>query len=89
MTPHVHGTYAGYQTHKRHNNEPCDDCRAANAAYVRRYRRSKPEAAEYVRKQHEAYRAAQARLRALHYPEFNLIYDEELRARGLRPDGAS
>jgi hypothetical protein len=33
------GTYAGYQTHQRRGEPTCAECRAANAAYIRRYRR--------------------------------------------------
>lgn len=35
----VHGTHAGYQVHRRRGEVACDPCKAANATYVREYRR--------------------------------------------------
>jgi hypothetical protein len=34
------GTYAGYQRHSRRGEYPCEECKAANRAYVTEYRRS-------------------------------------------------
>ena len=46
-----HGTYAGYNAHRRRGETPCDACRAAQTDYCRDYRhrtgRSKPWA-EYL-----------------------------------------
>jgi len=41
----AHGTYAGYQTHKRRGQLPCEPCRQANAEYQRN-RRTSPAAHE-------------------------------------------
>jgi len=35
----THGTYAGYQEHRRRNQPACTPCRRANAAYQRTYRK--------------------------------------------------
>jgi len=34
----VHGTTAGYQTHRRRGQVPCDECREAQSAYNRKKR---------------------------------------------------
>ena len=34
----AHGTYGGAQAHRRRGETPCDDCKAAQAAYQRAYR---------------------------------------------------
>jgi len=81
-----HGTYGGYQAHRRHGEEVCEACRIANNTYRREYRNSKPDASSYDRTQAAAYRRAENRLRRLHYPEFNQLYHEELVRAGLRPD---
>lgn len=36
--PDFCGTYAGAQYHRRHGEPVCDPCRAAAAAYVRKWR---------------------------------------------------
>lgn len=33
-----HGTYYGYKTHRKLREEPCVECRAANADYMQRFR---------------------------------------------------
>jgi WhiB family redox-sensing transcriptional regulator len=40
--PVLHGSTGGYQAHRRRGEEPCADCRAANAKYqrVRRWKAS-------------------------------------------------
>jgi hypothetical protein len=40
----AHGTYAGYQRHKREGTTPCTDCLRANAEYRKQYRASHPAA---------------------------------------------
>jgi hypothetical protein len=77
-----HGTYAGYQQHKRHEDEPCPECRAANAAYGRNYRRNHPEARANSAAQVGAYGRALARLRELHRDEFEQLYANERRQGG-------
>ncbi len=39
----THGTYGGYQQHKKYGTEPCAACRTANSAYQRDWRRKKGE----------------------------------------------
>ena len=38
-----HGTYGGYQVHKKRRVEPCAACRAAAADYQRKYRAVNPD----------------------------------------------
>jgi hypothetical protein len=59
-----------------------DQKRQRQADYMRQYRAKGPGLA-YARTQNEAYRAAQARLRELHRAEFDALYADERRARGL------
>jgi len=35
------GTYGGFQTHQILGEDPCDPCREARNAYMRKYRRRK------------------------------------------------
>jgi hypothetical protein len=58
--PIEHGTYRGYQQHRRRGEETCPPCRAANTAYHQEWRTGQPEEA----KRNAAVRKA-ARLRAL------------------------
>jgi chromosome condensin MukBEF ATPase and DNA-binding subunit MukB len=37
----AHGTYGGYQRHKKKNEPPCDECKAALADYQRAWRARK------------------------------------------------
>ena len=39
-----HGTNSGYQTHIIYGTEPCDECRAARAAYTRNWSRRRKAA---------------------------------------------
>lgn len=58
--------------------------RDRRAEYMREYRRNHPERVRSGRPQREAYRAAESRLREAHRAEFDRLYEEELRKRGLR-----
>lgn len=46
--PAACGTRKGYDRHRRHGEEPCTDCRAANAAYMKDYRSISPAATKAV-----------------------------------------
>lgn len=37
--PYACGTRAGYVQHRRYDQEPCQPCQVANAAYSRNYKR--------------------------------------------------
>lgn len=74
-----HGTTGAYQRHRKRGEEPCDDCRAAQATYMRELRRN-PNVREADRAQAKAYKAAESRLRERHRAEFDALYAEELAA---------
>lgn len=90
-----HGTYLGYQAHKRHQTEPCDQCRAANAANMRERRKQNPALIAWQTRTQEARRRALVRLAALHPSQFEALYAEEKEAdrrravETLRNGGAS
>jgi hypothetical protein len=44
MDESQHGTYAGFQSHKREGSRPCDLCMHARNIYTRQYRASRPVA---------------------------------------------
>lgn len=72
-----HGTRGGYYAHRRIDEPPCDDCRAAINEYVKEYRSrkglSRNRAGERIR------RRAMAILRDRHRKEYEKLI-EELRA---------
>jgi type VI protein secretion system component VasF len=77
-TPMLCGTYAGYNRHiKVTRDEPCDDCKAANALYVRLYRQ-RPGVRQRVAKHQRAADRAKARLARMHPNEYRALYREEL-----------
>lgn len=41
--PFVHGTVGGHTKHRRLNEKPCEECRAAFAKYVKEYKARNPE----------------------------------------------
>lgn len=72
------GTKAGYQRHRRRKEEPCADCRTANAAYLREWRQ-RPDAAVSTRICNRARaRAAQALVK-LHPDEYRRLLKAERR----------
>jgi hypothetical protein len=81
------GTYGAYQAHRKRGQEPCDACRAANAAYERQYRKNSPEL--YARELAAQYAKERALRRlASEYPErFTELLNEE-RLAVYRPDAA-
>ncbi len=73
----AHGTYAGYQWHKRQPDEPCEACRVANRNYMRDLRRRSPLRRARDRWDTKTKNRALWRL-AMEYPErFNQLIDEE------------
>lgn len=69
----LHGTVGSYRKGCR-----CQQCRDANAAYMRTYRARTPVAAEKSRLQARAYSAAEGLLRDRHPVEFRELYEAEL-----------
>lgn len=41
--PFVHGTVGGHTRHRRLNEKPCEECRAAFAEYAKAYKAKNPE----------------------------------------------
>ena len=75
------GTYAGYQTHKRRNTEPCAACRRANRDYQRAHRASSQQRRDKDYAYTTARTRAIARLIALHPAQWEaLLADERARA---------
>jgi hypothetical protein len=72
------GTPAGYQRHRRRNEQPCDDCRVANAAYMRDFRQRKPEFAAKARASSNARSRAVWRLAARYPDEYRQLLREEI-----------
>lgn len=72
------GTYAGYQAHRKANEEACTPCLVANREYLRDYRKRNPGylAADAARR--GARDRALRRLARLHPGEFRALYDVEL-----------
>jgi hypothetical protein len=68
-----HGTYAGYQAHRREGRTPCKQCRAANNDYMASFRKTSAG----WREQESARTRAVWRLVGLHYEEFRRLYAEE------------
>ena len=83
-----HGTYAGYQRHKKDGETACRPCRAANTEYTKQYR-SDPTRRERDYATARASSRAAWRVVALHRAEFDRFYADELRAEGIRKPVAS
>ena len=74
MTEIEHGTYAGYQQHRRRDDTACLDCRRAAAKYSREYRtRRQPEKRAKELATERARRQALAELVRLHADEFRAL----------------
>lgn len=71
------GTYAGYQAHKRCEEQACGPCKAAAAAYMRQHR-ARPEVAEKEKARREARRRALSRLARVYPTMYRAFYEEEL-----------
>ena len=77
--PIAHGTYAGYTGGCR-----CDQCRAANATYGRKYR----ESSNYQLRESRARRRALTNLAHAHPDEFAELLNNERSKNGLPPVGS-
>lgn len=74
-----HGTMTGYRWHKRNGDDPCTECKAADAAYVREWRRAHPVDTAKVNRHEAARRRALRRLAQEHPDEFAaLLHEEEI-----------
>ena len=68
----------GVQRHRRRQQKPCAECRAANAAYMRELRR-RGSIRRGIRP--DAYAEAQGVLRDRHRAEFDVLYTEAIERR--------
>lgn len=73
-----HGTYGGYQVHRRRGEEACPSCLDAQAAYMRQLREANPDLRVRERNRQHAYDRATQRLRDAHRAEMQRYYREEL-----------
>lgn len=89
MTEDRCGTYAGAQTHRRRGEPVCDACRAANAAYMRRWRERRPDLHAENMATHEARNRALRRLAQLYPQDLRRLYLEEMSAGRVRQGRAS
>lgn len=69
-----HGTTSGYYAHRRLQEGPCEECRAAISMYSRDYR--KKNGAERDRESDKVRRLALARLRDKHRDEYEMLVAE-------------
>ncbi len=84
VTDEEHGTYAGLQAHKRRSEEPCQPCKDAGAAYMRKFRKERPLARESDRWFNGTRSAALERLASEYPARFRELLEEE-RARTPHP----
>jgi hypothetical protein len=70
-----HGTYSGYQKHKRLRIKPCAECREANRTYHQAYR-TDPATRRREREQARIADAAKSLLLHRHYDEYRQIVAE-------------
>lgn len=77
VKPINHGTASGAQVHRNRGGKPCADCLAAEAAYMREYRKS-GSAKVMARIQQTAYRRALQEVAKLHPVEYAQAYDRQL-----------
>lgn len=79
-----HGTYAGYQRHKKRGVRPCEACLAANRDYTANLRANSPELRENDALMNKIRSRALWRLKDRHQREFRVLVAEELRAEDKR-----
>lgn len=83
------GTYAGLGAHRRADEDPCDACKRAGAAYMARWRKRRPDLhAENLATQ-EARSRALRRLARMHPRDMRRLYLEEMAAGRVREERAS
>lgn len=80
----VCGTYAGVSAHKRDRTRMCPACRAANTAYMREYRKRKPDGYQREKAKNHARERALWKLADLHPAQFRVLVEAELKEAGLR-----
>lgn len=69
-----HGTRGGYYAHRRLNDPPCDECRAAINEYVKEYR--KKNGLSRNREREKIRRKALAALRDAHRTEYEMLVEQ-------------
>lgn len=81
-----HGTYAGYQAHRKAGELACQPCLKANAEYGQRLREFNPNVKRRARETVRAQNRAKQRLSELHRAEYTRLYIEALdEIRGVTP----
>jgi len=74
-----HGSYAGYQWHRKNGEPPCDECVLANSSYQTAWRRNNPDKhAAQQRTQYARIRALR-KLAKLHPEDMRQLYQQELK----------
>ncbi len=73
------GTDAGYQAHRKRNEDACPDCRKAKAAYTAQIRDRYPRHRSKQLVRQEARRRALVRLSQVHSRDYELLLADELR----------
>jgi hypothetical protein len=71
--PVKHGSYAGYQWHKKHGEEACPDCLRGNADYHHQWRHKTPAALDKQAVGQKRRTMATQELIRRHQDEFNQI----------------
>ena len=84
MTADVCGTAAGHSAHYRRGEPTCPECRAAQAAYKRQWRKD-PAKRQRENLATTANQRALWRLAELYRADFERLNDEERVALGLAP----
>lgn len=69
-----HGTRGGYYAHRRLNDPPCDECRAAINEYVKEYREK--NGLSRNREREKIRRKALAALRDAHREEYEMLVEQ-------------
>ena len=78
MNPINHGTYGGYQVHKRRGEPPCGACADAAAAYMRDFRASRADIRRLDRERSKAAQYARTRLVEKYRTEYEEFYTAKL-----------
>lgn len=77
MSESDHGTYGGYQRHKRRRETACIECTEANRQYQAGVRASKPETIRRATRQAKVRNRALARLQEAHPAEYERLLTDE------------
>jgi len=70
-----HGTYAGWNRHRRQGTKTCAECRRANREYHREWRASNGGRAQQARYT-KAANAALQQLKTAHFDEYRRYYEQ-------------